>query len=31
MKKMIITVAICGAETSKKDNPNLPVTPPGNS
>jgi len=27
MKKMVITVAICGAETSKKDNPNLPVTP----
>ncbi|MCF7790631.1 MAG: 3-keto-5-aminohexanoate cleavage protein [Victivallales bacterium] len=27
MKKMVITVAVCGAETSKKDNPNLPVTP----
>ena len=27
MKKMVITVAVCGAETSKKDNSNLPVTP----
>ncbi|MCP4180173.1 MAG: 3-keto-5-aminohexanoate cleavage protein [bacterium] len=27
MKMMVITVAVCGAETSKKDNPNLPVTP----
>ncbi len=27
MFKMVITVAVSGAETSKKDNPNLPVTP----
>jgi len=25
--KVIITCAVCGAETTKKDNPNLPVTP----
>ncbi len=28
MEKLIITAAICGAEVSKADNPNLPVTPP---
>lgn len=27
MGKLIITAAICGAEVSKEDNPNLPVTP----
>jgi 3-keto-5-aminohexanoate cleavage enzyme len=27
MEKLIITAAICGAEVSKADNPNLPVTP----
>ena len=27
MKKMVITAAICGAETTKEHNPNLPVTP----
>lgn len=27
MSKLIITAAICGAEVTKKDNPNLPVTP----
>lgn len=27
MEKLIITAAICGAEVSKNDNPNLPVTP----
>lgn len=27
MQKLIITAAICGAEVTKKDNPNLPVTP----
>ena len=27
MKKMVITVAVCGAETTKEHNPNLPVTP----
>ncbi|MCG8573031.1 MAG: 3-keto-5-aminohexanoate cleavage protein [Spirochaetes bacterium] len=27
MSKMIITCAVTGAETTKKDNPNLPVTP----
>lgn len=27
MEKLIITAAICGAEVTKDDNPNLPVTP----
>lgn len=27
MDKLIITAAICGAEVTKEDNPNLPVTP----
>lgn len=27
MEKVIITAAICGAEVTKEDNPNLPVTP----
>jgi 3-keto-5-aminohexanoate cleavage enzyme len=27
MNKMVITCAICGAETTKEHNPNLPVTP----
>lgn len=27
MKKMVITCALCGAETSREDNPNLPLTP----
>ncbi len=27
MQKLIITAAICGAEVTKEDNPNLPVTP----
>ncbi|MCR4433011.1 MAG: 3-keto-5-aminohexanoate cleavage protein [Coprothermobacterota bacterium] len=27
MEKLIITVAVCGAEVTKKDNPNLPITP----
>ncbi len=27
MEKLIITAAICGAEVTKEDNPNLPVTP----
>ncbi|MFP4661607.1 MAG: 3-keto-5-aminohexanoate cleavage protein [Halanaerobiales bacterium] len=27
MEKLIITAAICGAEVSKDDNPNLPITP----
>jgi len=27
MDKLIITAAICGAEVTKKDNPNLPITP----
>lgn len=27
MEKLIITVALTGAETTRKDNPNLPVTP----
>ncbi len=27
MEKLIITCAVCGAETTKKDNPNLPITP----
>lgn len=27
MEKLIITAAICGAEVTKADNPNLPVTP----
>lgn len=27
MSKMIITCAVTGAETTKKDNPNLPITP----
>jgi 3-keto-5-aminohexanoate cleavage enzyme len=27
MNKMVITCAVTGAETTKKDNPNLPVTP----
>jgi len=26
MNKLIITAAICGAEVTKEDNPNLPVT-----
>jgi len=27
LEKLIITAAICGAEVTKKDNPNLPITP----
>lgn len=27
MDKMVITCAVCGAETTKEDNPNLPITP----
>jgi 3-keto-5-aminohexanoate cleavage enzyme len=27
MEKLIITAAICGAEVSKEDNPNLPISP----
>lgn len=27
MEKLIITAAICGAEVTKDDNPNLPITP----
>jgi len=27
MKKMIITCAVCGAETTREHNPNLPLTP----
>lgn len=27
MQKLMLTAAICGAEVTKKDNPNLPVTP----
>ena len=27
MDKLIITVAVCGAEVTKQDNPNLPTTP----
>jgi len=27
LEKMIITAAICGAEVTKEDNPNLPITP----
>lgn len=27
MQKMVITCAVCGAETTRKDNPNLPLTP----
>jgi len=27
MDKLIITAAICGAEVTKEDNPNLPITP----
>lgn len=27
MQKLMITAAICGAEVTKKENPNLPVTP----
>lgn len=27
MEKLIITVAVCGAEVTKMDNPNLPTTP----
>ena len=27
MRKMVITCAVCGAETTKEHNPNLPVTP----
>ncbi|MCX6112133.1 MAG: 3-keto-5-aminohexanoate cleavage protein [Proteobacteria bacterium] len=27
MDKMVITCAVCGAETMRKDNPNLPITP----
>ncbi len=27
MKKMILTCAVTGAETTRKDNPNLPITP----
>ncbi len=27
MQKLIITAAICGAEGTKQDNPNLPITP----
>ncbi len=27
MKKMVITCAVTGAETTKQDNPNLPITP----
>src|SRR6056297_3477958 len=26
MEKLIITAAICGAEVTKRDNPNLPIT-----
>ena len=26
MEKLIITAAICGAEVTKKDNPNVPYT-----
>src|SRR6056297_3092658 len=26
MEKLIITAAICGAEVTKEDNPNLPIT-----
>lgn len=27
MEKVIITCAVCGAETTREDNPNLPITP----
>ena len=27
MEKLIITAAVCGAEATKEDNPNLPITP----
>ena len=27
MNKMVITCALCGAETTREDNPNLPLTP----